>query len=53
MTRPAAESTTRSGPDGAIVVKAVTVIIGVVVGLTVLFGFGNADHEPWPVAPLT
>ncbi|MEU0470701.1 hypothetical protein ABZ215_42470 [Amycolatopsis sp. NPDC006131] len=41
MTRPAAESSTRSGSNGATVVKAVTVIMGVVVGLTFLFGFGN------------
>ncbi|WP_327120622.1 hypothetical protein OHB12_16890 [Nocardia sp. NBC_01730] len=32
---------TRSASDGASVVQAVTVIMGVVVGLTVLFGFGN------------
>lgn len=34
---------TRSGPspESAVVVRAVTVIIGVVVGLTFLFGFGN------------
>jgi len=41
MTRPAAELSTRSGSDGATVVKAITVIMGVVVGLTFLFGFGN------------
>lgn len=40
MTRRAAGST-RSGSDGAAVVQAVTVIMGVVVGLTFLFGFGN------------
>ncbi|PXY21356.1 MULTISPECIES: hypothetical protein [Pseudonocardiaceae] len=40
MTRPAAMSV-RSGSDAATVVKAVTVIMGVVVGLTFLFGFGN------------
>jgi hypothetical protein len=40
MTRRAAVST-RSGSDGAAVVQAVTVIMGVVVGLTFLFGFGN------------
>jgi len=40
MTRPAAMST-RSGSDEATVVKAVTAIMGVVVGLTFLFGFGN------------
>jgi hypothetical protein len=34
---------TRSGPSpkSAVVVRAVTVIIGVVMGLTFLFGFGN------------
>ncbi|WP_407645445.1 hypothetical protein [Amycolatopsis alkalitolerans] len=32
---------TQSGSDGAAVVQAVTVIMGVVVGLTFLFGFGN------------
>ncbi|WP_155547242.1 hypothetical protein [Amycolatopsis sp. A23] len=32
---------TRSASDGASVVQAVTVIMGVVVGLTFLFGFGN------------
>lgn len=32
---------TRSGSDGASVVHVVTVIMGVVVGLTFLFGFGN------------
>jgi hypothetical protein len=37
MTRPAA----RSASEGATVVQAVTVIMGVVVGLTFLFGFGN------------
>lgn len=40
MTRRAATST-RSASDGASVVQAVTVIMGVVVGLTFLFGFGN------------
>jgi hypothetical protein len=40
MTGPAAKLT-RSGSDGAAVVQAVTVIMGVVVGLTFLFGFGN------------
>ncbi len=40
MNRPAAMST-RSGSDEATVVKAVTVIMGIVVGLTFLFGFGN------------
>ena len=32
---------TRSASDGSSVVQAVTVIMGVVVGLTFLFGFGN------------
>lgn len=40
MTRPAAMPV-RSGSDATTVVKAVTVIMGVVVGLTFLFGFGN------------
>lgn len=40
MTRHVAVSI-RSGSDGAVVVQAVTVIMGVVVGLTFLFGFGN------------
>ncbi len=49
---------TRSGSDEATVVKAVTMIMGVVVGLTFLFGFGNVlnlalrlDVPVW-VAPL-
>jgi hypothetical protein len=41
MTRPAGELSTRSGSDGAAVGQAVTVIMGVVVGLTFLFGFGR------------
>ena len=40
MSRPAAMST-RSGSDGTSVVQTVTVIMGVVVGLTFMFGFGN------------
>lgn len=40
MTRRAAMST-RSASDGAAVVRAITMIMGVVVGLTFLFGFGN------------
>lgn len=40
MTRPPAMSV-RSGSDAATVVKVVTVIMGVVVGLTFMFGFGN------------
>lgn len=57
MTRPAAMSV-RSGLDAATVVKAVTVIMGVVVGLTFLFGFGNVLNlalrlgVPLWVAPL-
>lgn len=41
MTRPAATSSARSASDGSTVVQAVTVIMGVVVGLTFMFGFGN------------
>lgn len=41
MTRPTAASSRRPGSDGATVVHAVTVIMGIVVGLTFLFGFGN------------
>lgn len=41
MTRPTAELPRSSGSGGAKVVQAVTVIIGVVVGLTFTFGFGN------------
>lgn len=40
MTRLLAIST-RPGSDGATIVKAVTVIMGIVVGLTFMFGFGN------------
>lgn len=40
MTQPAAMST-RSGSDTATIVQAVTVIMGIVIGLTFLFGFGN------------
>lgn len=40
MTRRTAKST-RPGSDGPAVVQTVTVIMGVVVGLTFLFGFGN------------
>ena len=39
MTKPAANLSAPS--DGTAVVRAVTVIMGVVVGLTFLFGFGN------------
>src|SRR5947199_8877680 len=58
MTRTAGSSSTRSGSDGAAVVHAVTVIMGVVVGLTFLFGFGNVLNlalclgVPLWVAPL-
>ena len=57
MTRRAAVSM-RSASDGASVVQAVTVIMGVVVGLTLLFGFGNVLNlalrlgVPTWVAPL-
>lgn len=34
-------STPRSSPESAVIVRAVTVIIGAVVALTFLFGFGN------------
>lgn len=57
MTRSAAVSV-RSSSDAATVVKAVTLIMGIVVGLTFLFGFGNVlnlalrlDVPVW-VAPL-
>lgn len=40
MTQPATVST-RSASNGTAVVQTVTVIMGVVVGLTFLFGFGN------------
>jgi hypothetical protein len=58
MTRPAAETPTRSGSDGHTIVQTVTVIMGTVIGLTFLFGFGNVlnlalrlDVSIW-VAPL-
>ncbi len=41
MTPPTAAPSTRPGPDTAPVVQTVTVIMGTVVGLTFLFGFGN------------
>lgn len=41
MTQPVAEGSARPGLEGATVVKAVTVIMGTVVGLTFMFGFGN------------
>src|SRR5690606_26182846 len=41
MTRRPATLSARSGSNSATVVHAVTVIMGVVVGLTFLFGFGN------------
>src|SRR3982074_3113971 len=46
MTRPTAKLSTRSGSDGATVVQAVTTIMGVVVGLTFLFGIGNVPTLP-------
>lgn len=58
MTRSAVNSATQSGPEGTTVVKAVTVIMGTVVGLTFLFGFGNVLNlalrlgVPLWVAPL-
>jgi hypothetical protein len=58
MTRPIVELPARPGPDTAPVVQAVAVIMGTVVGLTFLFGFGNVlnlalrlDVPVW-VAPL-
>jgi hypothetical protein len=41
MTRPTAESPSSPSSGGATVIQAVTMIMGVVVGLTFLFGFGN------------
>jgi hypothetical protein len=41
MAAPTPTTTTRSTSDQAPVVRAVTVIMGIVVGLTFLFGFGN------------
>lgn len=41
MTRPATTLPPRSGSNSTTVVQAVTVIMGTVVGLTFLFGFGN------------
>jgi hypothetical protein len=41
MTRSIVEPSARPGPDTAPVVQAVTAIMGTVVGLTFLFGFGN------------
>jgi hypothetical protein len=58
MTRSAANLAAQSGPEGATVVKAVTAIMGTVVGLTFLFGFGNVLNlalrlgVPLWVAPL-
>jgi hypothetical protein len=58
MTRPNTQRSARSDSTGATVAQAVTVIIGVVVGLTFMFGFGNvltlALHLGVPawVAPL-
>ncbi|WP_206785058.1 hypothetical protein [Amycolatopsis sp. MtRt-6] len=58
MTRSIVKPLARPGPDTAPVVQAVTVIIGIVVALTFLFGFGNVlnlalrlDVPAW-VAPL-
>lgn len=41
MTSTELSVSTRSAADQAVVVRAVTVIMGIVVGLTFLFGFGN------------
>lgn len=41
MTSAELNVSTRPGADQAAVVRAVTVIMGTVVGLTFLFGFGN------------
>src|SRR5581483_8724629 len=41
MTRPIVEASARPGSDTGPVVQAVTIIMGTVVGLTFLFGFGN------------
>ena len=41
MTRSNGDTATRPGPDSTTIVQAVTVIMGTVVGLTFLFGFGN------------
>jgi hypothetical protein len=41
MTRSIVEPSARPGPDTAPVVQTVTAIMGTVVGLTFLFGFGN------------
>jgi hypothetical protein len=41
MTGSIVEPSARPGPDTAPVVQAVTVIMGTVIGLTFLFGFGN------------
>lgn len=41
MIRPANELPSSPSPGGATVVQAVTVIMGIVVGLTFMFGFGN------------
>lgn len=41
MTSPSSELPRSSGSGGAAVAQAVTVIMGIVVGLTFMFGFGN------------
>ena len=41
MTRSTAELPSSSGSGGTTVIQAVTVIMGIVVGLTFMFGFGN------------
>ena len=58
MTAPTPSTPSRSSSDQAPIVQAVTVIMGVVVGLTFLFGFGNVINlalrlgVPVWVAPL-
>jgi len=58
MNRPTTAPSTRPSPDTAPIVQTVTIIMGTVVGLTFLFGFGNVlnlalrlDVPAW-VAPL-
>ena len=41
MTRPPAEPTGSPSSGGATVAQAVTIIMGIIVGLTFMFGFGN------------
>jgi hypothetical protein len=46
MTRPTAASSRRPGSDGATVVHAVTVIMGIVVGLTFSSGSVTSSTSP-------